>query len=148
MTRTRTSTRTRVASLVAAVVLAATLLAACSTARSDVGTTDASCYLALPTAAKAVGGHGHLEGVRKYTLSSLRGVAPKLYNRLADDMSKKQGVCIAGYSGHFTSSEVSKAMGRASGTLAVAVVTTPGNKLLGTLILTKLPVRFQHTHPF
>jgi hypothetical protein len=148
MTRTRTSTRTRVASLAAAVVLATTLLAACSTARSDFGTTDASCYLALPTASKAVGGQGHLEGVRKYTLSSLRGVAPKLYNRLADDVPKKQAVCIAGYSGHFTASEVSKAMGQASGALAVAVVTTPGNKLLGTLILTKLPVRFQHTHPF
>jgi hypothetical protein len=39
-------------------------------------------------------------------------------------------------------------MGDPSGTLAVAVVSTPGNKLLGTLILTKLPVRFQHTHPF
>ena len=145
---TRTRTRTRVASLAAAIVLAATLLAACSTARSDFGTTDASCYLALPTAAKAVGGHGHLEGVRKYTLGSLRNVAPRLYSRLADDVSKNQAVCIAGYSGHFTSSEVSKAMGQPSGTLAVAVVATPGNKLLGTLILTKLPVRFQHTHPF
>jgi hypothetical protein len=27
-------------------------------------------------------------------------------------------------------------------------VTTPANRLLGTLILTKLPVRFEHTHPF
>jgi hypothetical protein len=148
MTRTRTRTRTRVASLAAAIVLTGTLLAACSTARSDFGTTDASCYLALPTAAKAVGGHGHLEGVRKYTLSSLRTVAPRLYSRLADDVPKKQAVCIAGYSGHFTSSEVSKAMGQPSGILAVAVVATPGNKLLGTLILTKLPVRFQHTHLF
>jgi hypothetical protein len=141
-------TRNRVASLAAALVLAATLLASCSTARSDFGTTDASCYLALPTASKAVGGHGHLEGVRKYTLSSLRNVAPRLYNRLANDVSKKQGVCVAGYSGRFTSSEVAKPLGHLSGTLAVAVVTTPGNKLLGTLILTKLPVRFQHTHPF
>jgi hypothetical protein len=150
MTRTRTRTRTciRVASLAAAIVMAATLLAACSTARSDVGTTDASCYLALPTADKAVGGHGHLEGVRKYTLSSLRKVAPRLYSRLAHDVSNKQAVCIAGYSGHFTSSEVSKAMGQPSGILAVAVVATPGNELLGTLILTKLPVRFQHTHLF
>jgi hypothetical protein len=148
MTRIRARTRIRVASLAAAIVLAATLLAACSTARSDFGTTDASCYLALPTAATAVGGHGHLEGVRKYTLSSLRTVAPRLYSRLADDVPKKQAVCIAGYSGHFTSSEVSKAMGQPSGILAVAVVATPGNKLLGTLILTKLPVRFQHTHLF
>jgi hypothetical protein len=145
---TRTRTRTRVACLAAALVLAATLLASCSTARSDFGTTDASCYLALPTAAKAVGSHAHLEGVRKYTLGSLRGVAPKLYDRLAHDASTKQGVCVAGYSGHFTASEVSKPLGHPSGTLAVAVVTTPGDKLLGTLILTKLPVRFQHTHPF
>jgi hypothetical protein len=148
LARARTQPRMRLASLAAAFVLAATLLASCSTARSDFGTTDASCYLALPTAAKAVGGHGHLEGVRKYTLSNLRTVAPRLYGRLADDVSKKQGVCIAGYSGHFTATEVSKPLGHPSGTLAVAVVTTPANKLLGTLILTKLPVRFQHTHPF
>ncbi|HEX4128194.1 MAG TPA: hypothetical protein VHX67_11490 [Acidimicrobiales bacterium] len=141
-------TWSRAASLPAALVLAATLLVSCSTARTDFGTTDASCYLALPTATKAVGGHAHLEGVRKYTLSSLRSVAPRLYGRLADDLSKKQGVCIAGYSGHFRASEVSKPLGDPTGTLAVAVVTTPGNELLGTLILTKLPVRFQHTHPF
>jgi hypothetical protein len=34
------------------------------------------------------------------------------------------------------------------GKLAVVVVTSPGNKVLGTLILQKIPVRFQHTHPF
>ncbi|MFZ0248953.1 MAG: hypothetical protein WAL61_03345 [Acidimicrobiales bacterium] len=140
--------RCRAAPLAAALVLAATLLVSCSTARTDYGTSDASCYLALPTAAKAVGGHGHLEGVRKYTLSNLRSVAPRLYKSLADDLSKKQGVCIAGYSGHFSAKEVSKPLGRPTGTLAVAVVSTPGNTLLGTLILTKLPVRFQHTHPF
>jgi hypothetical protein len=148
VTRARTATRSRVCSLAATLVLAAMLFASCSTARSDFGTTDASCYLALPTAAKAVGDHGHLEGVRKYSLSSLRSVAPKLYNRLSDDLSKKQSLCIAGYSGHFTSSEVSKPLGDPSGTLAVAVITAPGNKLLGTLILTKLPVRFEHSHPF
>jgi hypothetical protein len=141
-------TWSRAASLPAALVLAATLLVSCSTARTDFGTTDASCYLALPTATKAVGGHAHLEGVRKYTLSSLRSLAPRLYSRLADDLSKKQGVCIAGYSGHFRANEVSKPLGDPTGTLAVAVVTTPGNELLGTLILTKLPVRFQHTHLF
>ncbi len=136
------------AAVLAGLVLVASLLASCSAARTGLGTTDESCYLALPTAAKAVGGHGHLEGVRKYTLGGLRGVAPRLYRRLADDVPKKQSVCVAGYTGHFTRSEVSKPLGRPSGTLAVAVVTTPANKLLGTLILTKLPVRFQHTHPF
>lgn len=139
---------TRVVSLAAALVLAATLLASCSSARTDFGTSDASCYLELPTASQAVGGHGHLEGVRKYSLSGLRNVAPQLYDRLAKAVSKKQGVCIAGYTGHFTAADVSRAMGKPSGTLAVVVVTTPGNKLLGTLILTKIPVRFQHTHLF
>ena len=136
------------AAVLAGLVLVASLLASCSAARTGLGTSDESCYLALPTAAKAVGGHGHLEGVRKYTLGGLRGVAPRLYRRLADDVPKKQSVCVAGYTGHFTASEVAKPLGRPSGTLAVAVVTTPANKLLGTLILTKLPVRFQHTHPF
>ena len=140
--------RTRVGALAAGLVLAASLLASCSSARTDSGTTADSCYLALPTAAKAVGGHGHLEGVRKYTLSNLHTIAPKLYGRLANDVSKKQAICIAGYSGHFTSSEVSKPLGHRSGTLAVAVVTTPGNRLLGTLVLSKIPVRFQHTFPF
>ena len=137
-------TRRRVAALAATLVLLATLLSACSTARTDLGTTNESCYLALPTAAKAVGGHGHLEGVRKYTVSGLKGVAPRLYGRLANDVSKTQAVCVAGYTGHFSASEVPKPLGRQTGTVAVAVVTTPGNKVLGTVVLTKLPVRFEH----
>jgi hypothetical protein len=140
--------RSRIGALIAALLLAASLLASCSSARIDSGTSADSCYLALPTASKAVGGHGHLEGVRKYTLSNLHTIAPKLYGRLAGDASKKQAICIAGYSGHFTSSDVSKPLGHRSGTLAVAVVTTPGNKLLGTLVLSKISVRFQHTFPF
>ena len=39
---------------------------------------------------------------------------------------------------------MSKPLGRTTGTLAVAIVTTPGNDLLATLILTKIPVRFRH----
>ena len=146
--RSRGRVRARAGGLIAALVLGATLLASCSSARSDTGTTADSCYLALPTAAKAVGGHGHLEGVRKYTLTNLHSIAPKLYGQLARDIPKKQAICVAGYSGHFTAAEVSKPLGHPSGKLAVAVVTTPGNRLLGTLVLSKIPVRFQHTFPF
>jgi hypothetical protein len=130
----------------AVVVAAASLLTACSAARNGLGTTDESCYLALPTAAKAVGGHGHahLAGVRKYSLGGLRGVAPRLYGHLAPHVPKGQSVCLAAYTGHFAASGVSDPFGRRSGTLAVVVVTTPANHVLGTLILTKLPVRFQH----
>ena len=128
----------------AASLLAASLLAACSSARTDIGTTDESCYLALPTAARAVGGHAHLDGVRKYSLSGMKSLAPRLYGRLAKDVPKGKSVCLAAYSGSFTTGSVSKPLGREAGKLAVAVVAVPGNDLLGTLILAKLPVRFQH----
>ncbi len=136
--------RTRATALAAGLVLAASLLVSCSSARSDLGTTDESCYLALPTAAKAVGPHAHLQGVRKFSFGSLHGMAPRLYDALAQDVTNKQSVCLAAYTGHFTSAGVSKPLGRPSGAQAVAVVTTPGNRLLGTLIIPKLPVRFQH----
>jgi len=129
---------------VAGLVVAASLLTACSAARTGQGTTAESRYLALPTATKAVGGHGHLAGVRKFTLSGLHGVAPRLYDRLADEVPKGQAVCVVGYTGKFNATMVSNPLGLPTGTLAVVGVTTPANKLLGTLILTKIPVRFQH----
>ena len=129
---------------VAGLVVAASSLTACSAARTGQGTTAESCYLALPTASEAVGGHGHLAGVRKFTLSGLHGVAPRLYDRLADEVPRGQAVCVVGYTGTFNAAMVSKPLGRPTGTLAVVVVTTPANRLLGTLILDKIPVRFQH----
>jgi hypothetical protein len=143
--RTTGASRRRTGAAVAASLLvAATLLTACSAARTGLGTTDESCYLALPTAAKSVGEHAHLEGVRKFTLTSLRGVAPRLYAHFAHDMPKGKAVCVAAYTGHFTKSSVSKPLGRNAGMLAIAIVTSPGNDLLATLILSKITVRFRH----
>ncbi len=130
------------------VVLAAALFAGCSSARTGQGTTDESCYLALPAAAKAVGPNAHFLGVRKYDVTGIKGFAPRLYGRLSAQVPGKQGVCVAAYRGHFSPSSVSKPFGHRAGTLAVAVVETPSNELLGTLILSKIPVRFAHTHPF
>jgi hypothetical protein len=138
----------RTGAFVAGLLLAGSVLVGCSAARTDVGTTDETCYLALPTAAHAVGPHAHFIGIRKYTMVSLKGVAPRLYRLLTKSASPKASVCIAGYMGHFTSSTVSKPLGRPSGTLAVAIIKWPSNDLVGTLILNKIPVRFQHTHPF
>ena len=131
---------------VAGLVLAASLLTACSAARTGLGTTDESCYLALPTAAKAVGGHGHLEGVRKYTVEQPARVAPPPLRAAGRRRAQEAGRLRGRLHGPLQRGQVSKPLGRPAGTLAVAVVTTPGNKLLGTLILTKLPVRFRHTH--
>ena len=131
-----------------AAVLAASVFAGCTSARAGLGTSDESCYLALPTASKAVGGHGHLTGIRKYRVQDMKNLAPRLYDYLSDQASKTQVICLAGYTGVFSKGMVEKPIGRATGKLAVVVVTSPGNKVLGTLILKKLPVRFQHTHPF
>jgi hypothetical protein len=134
----------RAACFVAGFALVAGVLAGCSSARTDVGTTDESCYLALPVAAHAIGGHGHLAGVRKYSLNGLKGIAPHLYAYLAPRLPKGQSVCLAAYTGHFTGADVQKPVGRAVGTLAVPVVSVPGKQLYATLILTHIPVRFQH----
>ena len=112
-------------------VLAAAVFAGCSSARTGLGTTDESCYLALPTASKAVGGHGHLEGIRKYSISGVKGVAPRLYGALADQVPKGQALCIAGYTGNFTESSVTKAMGRSDRCRRSSMVTTPGNRCSG-----------------
>ena len=141
-------TRRSLVSALCVFLLVASVLAGCSSARVGLGTTDESCYLELPTAANAVGHHGHLEGIRKYNVSGLKGVAPRLYDFLIHHAPKTQAVCLAGYNGTFTKAMVMKPLAQANGKLAVVVVSTPGNKLLGTVILTKLPVRFLHTHPF
>ena len=57
-------------------------------------------------------------------------------------------MCLAAYTGHFDAADVKKAFGRSTGSFAVVAVKTPGNELLGTLILAHFPVHFGHTHPF
>ena len=81
-------------------------------------------------------------------MADLKGPAPRLYAKLSAELSGKQAVCLVAYTGHFDASNVSKAFGRSSGSLAVVAVKTPGNELLGTLILAHLPVNFNHSHPF
>jgi len=126
--------------------LAVAVLAGCTTARSSLGTSDSSCYLALPTATKAIGSHGHLLGVQKFSLSALRKKAPHLLHDLATTASGSETVCIVAFTGNFTTGSVSEPRGRSSGHLAAVVSTTPGNHLLGTVIFTKAPLHFGHSH--
>jgi hypothetical protein len=126
--------------------LLAGLLAGCTTARSSLGTSDSSCYLALPTATKATGSHGRLQGVQRFTLSTLREKAPHLLHDLATTAPGSETVCLIAFTGNFTAASVSDPRGRSSGKLAVVVSTTPGNHLLGTVIFTKAPLHFGHSH--
>jgi hypothetical protein len=141
-----TGVRRRVAIVSFAAVLLATTLTGCTSARSGLGTSASSCYLALPTADQAVHGHGHFLGVKLFTVGSLRHTAPHLYSVLHQENASAQHVCAVGYSGQFSSKSVKNPRGKASGHLAVVVSTSPGNRLLATVIFTRIPLRFTHTH--
>jgi len=131
---------------IAGCALTAAVLAGCTTARSSLGTSDSSCYLALPTATKAVGSHGRLLGVQKFSLSALRKNAPHLLHDLATTAPGSETVCLVAFTGNFTAGSISHSRGRSSGHLAVVVSTTPGNHLVGTVIFTKAPLHFGHSH--
>ena len=142
----------RAARLLPALLLAGSLLAACSSARTIQGTSDESCYLALPTAEDAVGTpahtHPHLEGVRKFTVASLKGPAPAPLRHAQGRAPGQAGRVPGRLHRPLRRHRVAKPFGRSTGSLAVVAVKTPGNELLGTLILAHLPVNFGHTHPF
>jgi hypothetical protein len=135
----------KLASGVAACLLAAGLIAGCTSARSDLGTSDSSCFLALPAATKAAGPHTKFIGVHLYTLASLQKKAPHLYMVLSSEASS-QRICAIAFSGTFTKASVSHPLGLASGSVAVVVLKTPSNQLLGTVIFDHTPVRFGHPH--
>ena len=138
--------RRQCAAIVLGCALLTGLLSGCTTARSSLGTSDSSCYLALTTATKAVGADGHLLGVQSYSLSTLRKQAPHLLRALATKKPGSQSVCVIAFTGKFTAGSVSDSRGRASGRLAVVVTTTPGNHLLGTVIFKQAPLHFGHSH--
>jgi hypothetical protein len=138
--------RLKLASGSAACLLAAGLLAGCTSARSNLGTSDSACFLALPSATKAVGAHSRFIGVHLYTLASLRKSAPHLYAALPSEPASSQRICAFAFMGTFTKTSVSHPLGLASGPVAVAVLKTPSNQLLGTVLFNHAPVRFGHSH--
>jgi hypothetical protein len=138
--------RRRGAAGLAASVLLAGLAAGCTTARSALGTSDSSCYQAIPSATKAVGGHGRLLGLHPFTLASLRNQAPHMVHELATKAPGSQRLCVVAFEGRFDRHSVSAPRGQSTGRLAVVVSTTPANHLLGTVIFTRPPLHFGHTH--
>jgi hypothetical protein len=122
----------------------ATVVAGCTTARSDLGSSDSSCYHALPTAFTAIHRKGHLLEVQQLTMGTLQRQAPHLYRDLKTQSSSNKRICVIAFSGTFDSGSVSLPKGRHSGRLAVVVSTTPENHLLGTVILARPPLRFGH----
>jgi hypothetical protein len=131
---------------VAGLALLATVLSGCTSARSSLGTSDDSCYLALPTAAAAVGKGSHMVGLHLFSLKVLKQKAPRMYADVSGGQSASQNVCVIAFTGKFTAGAVSKPKGRPQGHFAVVVATTPANQLLGTVIFRRVPLHFGHTH--
>jgi hypothetical protein len=138
--------RRRLAAGAGCFLLAVCLLPGCTSARSNLGTTDNSCYLALPAATKAVGPNSRFIGVHLFTLASLRKKAPRLFDALPSQPASSQRVCAIAFVGTFTKTSVSKPLGLASGSVAVVISKTPSNQLLGTFIFNQTPMRFGHSH--
>jgi hypothetical protein len=132
--------------LIAAAVVGSVVLTSCTAGHATLGTGSSPCYLALPKAADAVHHRGTLVGVRLVPPSELdphRSTRLELERRYGGPL---KDTCLVEYRGKFTSSSVERPIkpGR-SGTYAVAVLTTSGNRLLGTFVFTHEPLRFGHT---
>jgi hypothetical protein len=136
----------RLAGAMAGCLVAAGAMAGCTSVRSDLGPADSSCYLALPAATTAAGGHGRLLGVDLLTLRELRQRERQLFAALNVGVASSQRVCVVAFAGKFDKTSVAHPLGQSSGPLAVVVLDTPSNHLLGTVIYSQLPYHFGHTH--
>jgi hypothetical protein len=127
--------------------LAAGALAGCTSARNTLGTNSSPCYKAVPVAAGAVGHHGTFVGIR---LLGARQVSakPRLDALLDTRAPGVRNVCVAAYRGRFRPDEVERPFGPAppggSGPIAIVVVSSPQNRLIGTIVLARLPLRLRH----
>jgi hypothetical protein len=93
-----------------------------------------------------VGASSRLTGVHQYSLEGLRHKAPRLYANLPSEHPSTQRVCVFGFAGSFTKSSVEKPLGAASGPVAIVVSKVPSNQLVGTVIVSHVPLHFGHPH--
>jgi acyl dehydratase len=132
--------RRRLAALGAALVAAAGL-AACTSARNGLGTPVDACYRALPVAAAAVGHQGRFAGVVLAGDRLLHGDTA-----FAQEVQRRGGpsvhaACVVGFRGHFAVASVHDAVVAGHGPLrwAIAVVSSPGNDLIVTVLTSRPP---------
>ena len=138
--------RTRRVGAVASCVLVLCLLGGCTSARSELGTSDSACFLALPTASRAVGPDGRLLGVRLLTPASLGHLAPAAAAALPVGESSRDQICVLAFAGSFTSGRVERPLGLSAGPVAVVVTGSPSHRLIGTVIVRTAPLHFGHSH--
>lgn len=123
------------------------VLAGCTSARNTLGTSSSPCYKAIPVAADAVHDRGTLVGIRLFSARQVSG-----YHHLDALLdARAQGVkaaCVAAYHGTYRHDQVKEPYGipPASGTgpIALVMVSYPQNKLIGTIVLSRVPLPLRH----
>lgn len=132
---------------IAALVLSASLLSACASARNELGTASSDCYIELAGAFAAVHHHGRLLGVRLVSVASLRHHAPPLYRAARNDaLASSDQVCLVALGGSFRNTAVAHPVGASRGDLAVAELAYPKKQLIATLVTSRAPLPFGHSH--
>jgi hypothetical protein len=104
----------------------------------------ANCYESLPVAIQALHAptrHYHFVGIRRVAGSVILKHFPEA------PVAPKQTVCAFAFTGTFASGQVTGARPGESGHAAL-VVTTTKQRLIGSVVMAKLPQRFSHlVHP-
>ena len=98
--------------------IAILLLAGCTSVRSNLGTSDSPCYLALPAATRSVGATSRLVGVHLTTVRTIAKDSSFLAKTLGIGNGSAKRACVFEFAGRFSKSSVSRAGGHASGRFA------------------------------
>lgn len=139
--RRRSGMRGAVVAFLCAVALVAS---ACTSARSELGTRNGDCFVALPAAHTAVRGHGHLVGELLVTWGQIHADRP--YRTLVDHPAPPQRLCLVAFGGRFERSAVQRGGGHERGRLAIVVVEYPQLRVVATMVVRHPPGLFGHSH--
>jgi hypothetical protein len=125
-------------------------LCACAAGRGVLGTSISPCFIALPAAKRAVEGRGSLAGIRLIDTAGLTAGNDRALRNLLDSLPVRpvHDVCLIAYIGSFTPAQV-ELVGRYPqnpARFAIAVVTTPKPRLLGTILVRHVPLGFNRAH--
>jgi len=138
---TRLAPHTGAARRMLVAVVAVVTLAACGGRSQSLGTTSSACFHALPTAATSIGHKGKLVGIRLVApvgrlllrVPQLRGIGPGK-------------VCLVVFSGQFGPTNVAAPLDTRTGGYVIVVVPPDGSHVVTSIVVTKLPVAFNHPH--
>jgi hypothetical protein len=138
--------------LVLSIAVTAAAVVACGAGRDILGTNTSPCFVALPVAKKAVKGRGTLDGVRLVDVDRFTAPSDRSLRKLLDQLPipSSHEICLVAFTGSYTLGQVELPFGpvppSGAGRYAIAVVTFPKAKLLGTFVAPREPLSFKREH--